>query len=161
MGILEIGVNIGNQNLLVVKFYSQEDLHKNEMLRSFSALRHDFIVAINDLAKNVFGEDLNAISLSEYRLIYTSENVENPYIQEKAPLICYAISDNGSKSNNDTEWTKKILSEVLKHFLNRYSLYTICSPGEVDFQKFETRIHHITGDSRFKIEESFKDIFRQ
>ena len=161
MGILEIGVNIGNQNLLVVKFYSQEDLHKNEMLRSFSALRHDFIVAINDLAKNVFGEDLNAISLSEYRLIYTSENVENPYIQEKAPLICYAISDNGSKSINDTEWTKKILIEVLKHFLSRYSLYTICSPGEVDFQKFEPRIHYIVGDSRFKIEESFKDIFRE
>jgi hypothetical protein len=161
MGILEIGVNIGNQNLLVVKFYSQEDLHKDGMLRSFSALRHDFIVAINDLAKNVFGEDLNAITLSEYRLIYTSENVENPYIQEKVPLICYAISDNGSKSNDGTEYTKKILFEVLKHFLSRYSLYTICSPGEVDFQKFEPRIHHIVGDSRFKIEETFKDIFRE
>jgi hypothetical protein len=161
MGILEIGVNIGNQNLLVVKFYSQEDIDKNDMLRSFSALRHDFIVAINDLAKNVFGEDLNAISLSEYRLIYTSENIENPYIQENVPLICYAITDNSNHSNNDTEWIKKILTEILKHFLSRYSLYTICSPGEVDFQKFEPRIYHIVGDSRFKIEESFKNIFRE
>jgi hypothetical protein len=161
MGILEIGVNIGNQNLLVVKFYSQEDIHQNEMLRSFSALRHDFIVAINDLAKNVFGEELNAISLSEYRLIYTSENVEDPYEQEKVPLICYAITDNSDHNNNSTEWLKKILNEILTHFLNRYSLYTICSPGEVDFQKFEPRIYHIVGDSRFKIEETFKDIFRE
>lgn len=159
MGIIEIGVNIGNSNLLSVKFYSQEDVQKNKRLKSFSVLRHDFIMAINDLAKNVFGQDLNVVSLSEYQLIYISENVNDPYSQDRSlPLICYSIAVNNN--NNNKEWTKKILKEILDQFLRRYSLYTICSPGEIDFQKFEPRIYKIVGDSKFKIEETFKEIFK-
>lgn len=158
MGILEIGVNIGNHNLISVKFYSQEDVQKSKILQSFSDLRHDFIAAIDDLAKNLFGQDLNVVSLSEYRLIYISQSVTDPYREENnLPLICYSITDN---NHNNIEWTKKILKEVLNLFLNRYSLFTICSPGEIDFQQFEPRIHHVVGDFRYKIEDSFQDIFR-
>lgn len=159
MGILEIGVNIGNHNLLTVKYYSQEDVQKSNILKSFSDLRHDFIAAIDDLAKNLFGQDLSVVSLSEYRLIYISESVTNPYDQEnEIPLICYSITDN---NHNHTDYTKKLLKEILNHFLNRYSLYTICSPGEIDFQKFEPRVHKVVGDLRYKVEDTFQDIFRQ
>lgn len=158
MGILEIGVNIGNHNLLSVKYYSQEDVQKSKMLQSFSDLRHDFIAAIDDLAKNLFGQDLSVVSLSEYRLIYISESVKDPYSEEnKLPLICYSITDN---NHDNTEWTKKILKEILGLFLNRYSLYTICSPGEIDFQQFEPRVHRVVGDLRYKVEDTFQEIFR-
>jgi hypothetical protein len=157
MGILEIGVNLGRHKLLSVRFYSQEDLMSNEKLNSFSDLRDDFIAAIDDLAAQVFGENLNAVSLSDYRVIYNSERLRSPYDDKNLPLICYSITEN---SDNDTEWLKKVLKEVSSQFLNRYSLYTIFSPGEVDFQKFEPRIHDILTDLRIKIQESFRDLFR-
>ena len=117
MGILEIGVNIGNHNLLTVKYYSQEDVQKSKMLKSFSDLRYDFIAAIDDLAKNLFGQDLSVVTLSDYRLIFISETVENPYKQEnEIPLICYSITDN---NHNHTEYTKKLLKEILNLFLNK------------------------------------------
>ena len=158
MGIIEIGVNIGNHNLISVKYYSQEDVQKSKLLKSFSDLRYDFIAAIDDIAKNLFGKELSVVSLSEYRLIYISESVKDPYEPENdLPLICYSITDN---NHNNTEWTKKILKEILSLFLNRYSLYTICSPGEIDFQQFEPRIHKVVGDLRYKVEDTFQDIFR-
>ena len=158
MGLLEIGINLGRHKLMNVKFYSQEDFGTEDKLNSFSDLRDDFIAAIDDLAAHVFGENLNAVSLSDYRVIYNSERLQSPYDEkENLPLICYSITEN---SDNDTEWLKKVLKEVSLQFLNRYSLFTIFSPGEVDFQKFEPRIHSIVSDLRIKIQESFRDLFR-
>ena len=98
MGILEIGVNIGNHNLISVKYYAQEDVPKSKLLKSFSDLRYDFIAAIDDIAKNLFGKELSVVSLSEYRLIYISESVKDPYdtendIPETAPGEMFTLEN--------------------------------------------------------------------
>ncbi|MHA1294258.1 MAG: hypothetical protein ACTSQJ_16525 [Promethearchaeota archaeon] len=150
MAVLEIGINLGNQNLMEIKYYSSSEVLDPN-------LRAGFLSALESFTTEVFGDDINVVSLASFKLVCYCEMLSIPGQAEenKEPLLYYAIAE----KECDSELVKRHLKKINKYFLNRYSSHDIFSKKKKFFRKFEPRINEILGDLRMKTEDRFRSIF--
>jgi hypothetical protein len=151
MAILEVGINIGMKNLLEIKYYLSSDNILDPNLRA------GFLTALESFTSEVFGDDINVISLASFKLVCYCEMIQMPSndIENKQPLLSFAIIEKGT----EVQVVKEQLNEIITYFLNRYSLNDIFSKKPKYFKDFETRINEILGDLRLKTEDRFRSIF--
>ncbi len=151
MAVLEIGINIGNRNILWIRYYSSTDVLD-------SNLRAGFLSALESFTTEVFGDDIHVVSLASFKLVCFCEMVELPGQDEgnKQSLLSYAIIE----KETDTDIVKQFLKEITVNFLNRYSVIDIFSKKNKYFRKFEGRINEIFGDLTMKTEDRFKSLFK-
>ncbi len=151
MAILEVGVNLGTKNLIEIKYYSSSDNLLDADLRA------GFLSALESFTTEVFGDNINVVSLASFKLVCYSEMIALPGDDpnNKQPLLSYAIIE----KETDTTMVKQYLTEILSYFLNRYSLYDIFEKKYKYFKTFESRINEILGDLKLKTEDRFRSIF--
>ncbi|MBY9020280.1 MAG: hypothetical protein KGD67_04420 [Candidatus Lokiarchaeota archaeon] len=151
MAILELGINIGIRNIFNKKYYDSDT-----GVGLDPELRAGFLSALESFTSEVFGDDINVISLASFKLVCYCDLVALPNDESnKQPLISFAITEKKTES----EVVKKHLQEVNFHFLNRFSLNDIFTKKEKFFKKFEIRVDDIIGDLRLKTEDRFRSIF--
>jgi len=150
MAILEVGINLGVRNLIEIKYYLSSDNLLDPNLRA------GFLSALESFTNEVFGDDINVVSLASFKLVCYCDLVALPNDPSNSqPLLSYAIIE----KETDAEIVKKLLSQLNSHFLNRYSLNDIFSKKDKYFKKFADRINAILGDLRLKTEDRFRSIF--
>ncbi|MCK4381737.1 MAG: hypothetical protein KAW66_00440 [Candidatus Lokiarchaeota archaeon] len=151
MAILEVGINFGMKNLIEIKYYSSSDNLLDANLRA------GFLQALESFTSEVFGDDISIISLASFKLVCSCEMIKLPgkELENKQPLISFAIVEKGT----DSTIVKQYMNEILSHFLNRFSLNDIFSKKSKYFKKFENRINEILGDLKLKTEDRFRSIF--
>lgn len=151
MAILECGINIGMKNLIEVKYYSSSDNLLDPNLRA------GFLTALESFTSEVFGDDINVISLARFKLVCYCELVKLPGKEDEntQPLLSFAIIEKGT----EVQVVKEQLNDIISHFLNRYSLNDIFSKKPKYFKNFEARINEILGDLKLKTEDRFRSIF--
>ncbi|MFX1588935.1 MAG: hypothetical protein ACFFC1_12320 [Promethearchaeota archaeon] len=151
MAILEVGINIGMRNLVEIKYYSSSDNILDPNLRA------GFLTALESFTSEVFGDDINVISLASFKLVCYCEMISLPddNVNNKQPLLSYAIIEKGT----DASVVKEQLNQILSYFLNRYPLNDIFSKKSKYFKNFEIRINEILGDLRLKTEDRFRSLF--
>jgi hypothetical protein len=151
MAILEVGINIGMKNLVEIKYYSSSDNVLDPNLRA------GFLTALESFTSEVFGDDINVISLASFKLVCYCEMIQIPGNEEenKQPLLSFAIIEKGT----EVPVVKEQLNEIITYFLNRYSLNDIFSKKPKYFNDFESRINEILGDLKLKTEDRFRSIF--
>ncbi len=150
MAILEVGINLGVRNLIGIKYYSSSDNLLDPNLRA------GFLSALESFTNEVFGDDINVVSLASFKLVCYCDLVALPNEPSNSqPLLSYAIIE----KETDAEIVKKLLSQLNSHFLNRYSLNDIFSKKDKYFKKFADRINEILGDLKLKTEDRFRSIF--
>lgn len=150
MAILEVGINLGIRNLIEIKYYSSSDNLLDPNLRA------GFLSALESFTNEVFGDDINVVSLASFKLVCYCDLVALPNNPSNSqPLLSYAIIE----KETDAEIVKKLLSQLNSHFLNRYSLNDIFSKKDKYFKTFADRINAILGDLRLKTEDRFRSIF--
>ena len=151
MAILELGINLGVRNIVNKKYYDSD-----MGVGLDPELRAGFLSALESFTSEVFGDDINVISLASFKLVCYCDLVALPNDESnKQPLISFAITEKKTES----EVVKKHLQEVNFHFLNRFSLNDIFTKKEKFFKKFEIRVDDIIGDLRLKTEDRFRSIF--
>ncbi|MCK4687909.1 MAG: hypothetical protein KAT66_07250 [Candidatus Lokiarchaeota archaeon] len=151
MAILEVGVNLGTKNLIEIKYYSSSDNLLDADLRA------GFLSALESFTTEVFGDNINVVSLASFKLVCYSEMIALPGDDpnNKQPLLSYAIIE----KETDTTMVKQYLTEILSYFLNRYSFNDIFEKKYKYFKTFESRINEILGDLKLKTEDRFRSIF--
>ena len=150
MAILECGINLGIRNLIDIRYYSSSDNLLDPNLRA------GFLSALESFTSEVFGDDINVISLASFKLVCYCDLVALPNDESnKQMLLSYAIIE----KETDAELVKKLLEKINSHFLNRYSLNDIFSKKEDYFKVFIDRINEILGDLKLKTEDRFRSIF--
>lgn len=151
MAILEVGINIGMKSLIEIKYYLSSDNILDPNLRA------GFLTALESFTSEVFGDDINVISLASFKLVCYCEMIQMPSndIENKQPLLSFAIIEKGT----EVPVVKEQLNEIITYFLNRYSLNDIFSKKPKYFKDFETRINEILGDLKLKTEDRFRSIF--
>jgi hypothetical protein len=153
MAILEVGINLGNRNLLEIKYYSTSDNVLDPNLRA------GFLSALESFTNEVFKDDISTVSLASFKLVVFSEMVSLPGSEttkgNTQPLLYYAIIEKDTES----AVVKEQLKVINNHFLNRYSMNDIFSKKPKFFQGFKERIDNILGDLRLKTEDRFRSLF--
>jgi len=151
MAILEVGINLGTRNIIEIKYYSSSDNILDPDLRA------GFLSALESFTNEVFGDDINVVSLASFKLVCYCDLIALPTddSSNKQPLLSYAIIE----KETDPEIVKKYLHEINSHFLNRYSLNDIFSKKGKFFKNFQDRIDEILGDLKLKTEDRFRSIF--
>ena len=151
MAILEVGINLGRHNLVEIKYYSSSDNILDPDLRA------GFLTALESFTSEVFGDDINVISLASFKLVCYCEMITLPDDDEnnKQPLLSFAIIEKGT----DATVVKEQLNEIVSYFLNRYPLNDIFSKKPKYFKNFENRINETLGDLRLKTEDRFRSLF--
>lgn len=151
MAILELGINCGTRNLINRKYYDSDTGMGLE-----PELRAGFLSALESFTSEVFGDDINVVSLASFKLVCYCDLIALPTDPlNKQPLISFAIIE----KETDPEIVKRHLKEINSQFLNRYSLNDIFSKKEKVFKKFESRIDEAIGDLKLKTEDRFRSIF--
>ena len=150
MAILEVGINIGNRNILEILYYTSSDVLNPD-------LRAGFLSALESFTTEVFGDDINVVSLASFKLVCFCEMVALPGedARNTQPLLAYAIIEKETES----EVVKRLLNEIVITFTNRYSVLDIFEKKSKFFRKFEVRISDILGDLKMKTEDRFKSLF--
>ncbi|TFG04054.1 MAG: hypothetical protein EU539_11690 [Promethearchaeota archaeon] len=136
--------------MIEIKYYgSSEVLDPN--------LRAGFLSALESFTKEVFGDDINVVSLQSYKLVCNCEMIALPGEDKDNthPLLAYCIIE----KETDSEVVKKLLFNILQTFLNRFSLNDIFSKKKKYFKDFNERIDKILGDLKLKTEDRFKSLF--
>ena len=151
MAILELGINLGTKNLINQKHYQSDT-----RVGLDPELRAGFLSALESFTSEVFGDNINVVSLASFKLVCYCDIISIPSeeLTNKQPLLSYAIIE----KETDAEIVKKHLREINRHFLNRYSLNDIFSKKSKFFNAFETRINEIIGDLKLKTEDRFRSI---
>lgn len=151
MAILEVGINIGMRNLIEIKYYSSSDNVLDPNLRA------GFLTALESFTSEVFGDDINVISLASFKLVCYCEMITLPDddVTNKQPLLSYAIIE----KSTDASVVKEQLNEIISYFLNRYPLNDIFSKKPKYFKQFENRIDELLGDLKLKTEDRFRSLF--
>jgi hypothetical protein len=150
MTILEVGINISNRNLIEIKYYTSSNVLEPD-------LRAGFLSALESFTTEVFGDDINVVSLASFKLVCFCEMIALPGEDKNnnQPLLSYAIID----KETDSEIVKQLLKDITINFLNRYSLFDIFEKKGKYFRKFNSRIDEILGDLKMKPEDRFKSLF--
>ena len=151
MAILEVGINLGMRNLVEIKYYKSSDNVLDPNLRA------GFLTALESFTSEVFGDDINVISLASFKLVCFCEMIRLPTddANNKQPLLSYAIIEKGT----DASIVKEQLNKIISYFINRYSLNDIFSKKPKYFRQFESRINEILGDLKLKTEDRFRSLF--
>jgi len=151
MAILELGINLGVRNILNHKYYDSDT-----GVGLDPELRAGFLSALESFTSEVFGDNINVISLASFKLVCYCDLIALPNDEtNKLPLISFAITE----KETDSDVVKKHLEEVNLLFLNRYSLNDIFTKKPKFFKKFEGRVNDIIGDLKLKTEDRFRSIF--
>ena len=152
MAVLEVGINLGLENLVDIKYYSSSDKILNPNIRA------KFLAGIKDFITEVFGDKIKVISLSSFEIVCYYKMVQLPskLVKKPQPLLLFAIIEKGTKHS----FVKKHLREINSDFLNQYSLNDIFSKKPKYFKNFVPRIDEILGDLRFKLEDRLRTVFR-
>lgn len=152
MAVLEVGINLGKEPLVVKKYYSTSD---NVLA---PGIRATFLTGMEDFFDETFGDEINVLSLSEFKFIFYKKKIQLPIKEENKtePLLSFAIIE----QDTDPSFVKKHLKKILSEFRNDYSLSDIFSKKAKYFHKFESRINEILGDLRFKIDDRLRSLFR-
>ena len=150
MAVLEVGINIGNRNILEILYYTSSDVLDPN-------LRAGFLSALESFTTEVFGDDINVVSLASFKLVCYCEMIALPGEDKDntQPLIAYAIIEKETES----EIVKRLLEEIIQNFLNQYSFINIFKKKGKFFRKFESKINDILGDLKMKTEDRFKSLF--
>lgn len=150
MAILECGINIGNRNLIEVRYYASSDVLDPN-------LRAGFLSALESFTTEVFSDSINVVSLASFKLVCFCEMVALPGEDKDntQPLLAYAIIEKETES----EVVKGLLNEIIMTFTNRYSVFDIFEKKSKYFRKFDIRISNILGDLKMKTEDRFKSLF--
>ncbi|MCK4479418.1 MAG: hypothetical protein CEE43_09670 [Promethearchaeota archaeon Loki_b32] len=151
MAILEVGINLGMRNLVEIKYYISSDNVLDPNLRA------GFLTALESFTSEVFGDDINVISLASFKLVCYCEMITLPDddVNNKQPLLSYAIIE----KSTDASVVKEQLNEIISYFLNRYPLNDIFSKKPKYFKQFENRIDELLGDLKLKTEDRFRSLF--
>ncbi|MFX1390857.1 MAG: hypothetical protein ACFE9Z_12405 [Promethearchaeota archaeon] len=151
MAILEVGINLGMRNLVEIRYYSSSDNLLDPNLRA------GFLTALESFTSEVFGDDINVISLASFKLVCYCEMITLPTNDEsdKQPLLAYAIIE----KETDASIVKEQLTRIISYFLNRYPLNDIFSKKSKYFKQFQSRIDEVLGDLKLKTEDRFRSIF--
>lgn len=154
MTILELGINLGSKNIFERKYYSTSNNPLDPNLRA------GFLSALESFTSEVFGDDINVVSLASFKLVCYSEMISLPLSEEEEnntqPLLHYAIIEKGT----DAEIVKKELKQINNHFRNRFSRNDIFAKKKKFFEKkFTPRVDEILGDLKLKTEDRFRSIF--
>ncbi|TET58011.1 MAG: hypothetical protein E3J52_09345 [Promethearchaeota archaeon] len=151
MAILEVGINLGMRNLVEIKYYISSDNVLDPNLRA------GFLTALESFTSEVFGDDINVISLASFKLVCYCEMITLPDddVTNKQPLLSYAIIE----KSTDASVVKEQLNEIISYFLNRYPLNDIFSKKPKYFKQFENRIDELLGDLKLKTEDRFRSLF--
>ncbi len=151
MAILEVGINLGMRNLVEIKYYASSDNILDPNLRA------GFLTALESFTSEVFGDDINVISLASFKLVCFCEMITLPDddVNNKQPLLSYAIIEKAT----DASVVKEQLVEIISYFLNRYPLNDIFSKKPKYFKQAENRIDEILGDLKLKTEDRFRSLF--
>ena len=150
MAVLECGINIGNRNLIEVRYYASSDVLDPN-------LRAGFLSALESFTTEVFSDSINVVSLASFKLVCFCEMVALPGEDKDntQPLLAYAIIEKETES----EVVKRLLNEIIMTFTNRYSVLDIFEKKSKYFRKFDIRIINILGDLKMKTEYRFKSLF--
>jgi len=145
-----MGLNLGSRNLIEIKYYGSKDVLNSD-------LRAGFLSALESFTTEVFGDDINVVSLASFKLVCSCEMVGLPGNDKNntQPLLIYAIIE----KDTDSEVVKELLEEINSIFLNRYALNDIFSKKGKYFKEFYSRINAILGDLRMTTEDRFKSLF--
>lgn len=150
MAILEVGINLSNKNLLEQRYYSSSDNILD------SNLRAGFLSALESFTSEVFGDDINVVSLASFKLVCHCNMIHLPGKEEVTePLLFYAIIE----KDTEPEIVKHHLQKIDKYFTNRFAINDIFTKKPKYFKKFSERIDEILGDLRLKTEDRFRSIF--
>ncbi|MHA2431274.1 MAG: hypothetical protein ACXACC_09650, partial [Promethearchaeota archaeon] len=85
MAILEVGINLGIRNLIEIKYYSSSDNLLDPNLRA------GFLSALESFTNEVFGDDINVVSLASFKLVCYCDLVALPNDPSNSqPLLSYA-----------------------------------------------------------------------
>jgi hypothetical protein len=150
MAVLEVGINLGNRNILEIQYYTSSDVLDPN-------LRAGFLSALESFTTEVFGDDINVVSLASFKLVCYCEMIALPGEDKDntQPLLAYAIIEKETES----EIVKRLLEEIIQNFLNQYSFINIFEKKGKYFRKFESKINDILGDLKMKTEDRFKSLF--
>ncbi|MFW9874977.1 MAG: hypothetical protein ACFFG0_17865 [Candidatus Thorarchaeota archaeon] len=153
MAVLEIGIYLGMRSLVEIQYYSSSDNILNPNIRV------RFLHGLEDFANEVFGDEINVISLSKYEIICYSEIIHLPNNKDHKPqaLLTFAIIDKGTDQN----FVKQHLQEILSLFLKNYTLNDIFTKTSKFFKKFKSIIDEILGDLRLNIDDRIKTVFKE
>lgn len=151
MAVLEVGINLGMKNLVEIKYYSSTDNVLDPNIRA------KFLSGLKSFIKEVFGDKINVISLSNFEIVCYFKMIEllGKEVNDPQALLSYAIIEKGT----DPNFVKQHLKEIISYFLNRYPLNDIFSKKVKYFKKSEPQISEILGDLRFKVEDRIKSVF--
>lgn len=150
MAVLECGINIGNRNLIEVRYYASSDVLDPN-------LRAGFLSALESFTTEVFSDSINVVSLASFKLVCFCEMVALPGEDKDntQPLLAYAIIE----KETEAEVVKRLLNQIIMTFQNRYSVLDIFEKKPKYFRKFDIRISDILGDLKMKTEDRFKSLF--
>ncbi|MFW9895655.1 MAG: hypothetical protein ACFFD7_07615 [Candidatus Thorarchaeota archaeon] len=153
MAILEFGINLGKKPLIEIKYYSSSDNILDPNIRA------KFLTGIENFIEEAFGDDINVISLSDYKLICYFKRIQVPSkdAYKTKPLFSFAIIE----QDTDPDFVKTHLKEIMHEFGDNYPLSEIVSKDSHHFQKFKDRVDEILGDLRLKIDDRLRTIFRE
>jgi len=152
MAVLEVGINLGNKPLILIKYYSSSNYVLDPRMRA------QFLIGIEGFVDEVFGDKINVVSASDFKFIFYYKKVQVPGKDknETQPLSTFAIIE----QDTDPRFVKKHLKKILSKFRKRFALNDIISKDPSYFQDFEQRINEILGDLRLKIDDRLRSLFR-
>ena len=152
MAVLEIGINLGTKKVLEIRYYSSTDNVLDPNVRAL------FLNGLEDYINEVFGDDINAISLSSIEIICNNKMVQLSIKGKKEflPLLIFAIIEKGT----DHEFVKQHLKKIYSLFIESYDLSDIFMKKSNFFKDFEPQIDKILGDLRFKLDDRIRTLFK-
>jgi hypothetical protein len=152
MAVLEVGINLGKKPLVQIKYYSSSDNILDPRVRA------QFITGLESFVDEAFGDEINVMSLSDFKFIFYYQKVKDPSKDKNntEPLLSFAIIE----QDTDPSFVKKHLKKIISEFRKHYSLSDIFSKDPKYFQKFESQINEILGDLRSKIDDRLRSVFR-
>lgn len=109
MAVLEVGINLGMKKLLEIRYYSSMDNVLDPNIRA------RFLNGLEDFINEVFGDEINVISLSSFEIIcyYKMIQFSNKDANDFLPLLTFAIIEKGT--NHD--FVKQHLERFTRSFL--------------------------------------------
>ncbi|MFX0136455.1 MAG: hypothetical protein ACFFDN_22635, partial [Candidatus Hodarchaeota archaeon] len=109
MAVLEVGINLGMENLVEVKYYSSSDKVIDPSIRA------RFLTGLESYITEVYGDKINVISLSNFEIICYYKMVQLPgeEADKSQQLLSYAIIEKGTDHN----FIKQHLKEIISNFL--------------------------------------------
>jgi hypothetical protein len=152
MAVLEIGINLGMKRLIEIQYYLSTDNILD------SSIRAKFLTGIEDFISEVFGDEINVISLSSFEIICYQEMVKNAdeEINNLEPLLIFSIIE----KETSHKLVEQHLKDIISCFLKKYALNDILTKSPQFFKSFEPKIDEILGDLRFRTDDRIRSVFR-